>query len=206
MGRIVERLAASLVAFRDRQENLTAERGPLVLPARGQKNSAAQERLQTIDAQLRELKDDIATEESALAEAREKLGAARNEVIRAQWEERRNEIRDILKRRLANSIGKRIQKAAQDLAAALDAAKDEDRQVCEAVASFDPGLSARAKAGLNGLFRSRSQGVAAELMNQLEIDRRAFYGASPRKGEIAEDDREYFSGILKALDRLELGF
>jgi len=202
----VEKLTASLADSRLRRENLMAERGTLVLPARAEKNSAAQKRLLAIDEQLQALNRDIRDDEAALSYLAERLASAQQNVERAEWELKRAAVRKMITARLTGKTVAAIEKAVDALSEALSAAIDEDEAIRVAMLEFEPGLRREMKPlQMAGFERSRL--AAWKLQGQLPVDTREFGNNQALRGrEFADGDRQQYGQLLEALDRLELVF
>lgn len=186
------------------QSQLATEREALVLPARVEGDAGAQKRLREIDVQLAGVRRNISDDATAIAELGAQLTAAEQAVELAEWEERRAKVRSLLIARMRSNLGGKIQKAATDLAAALDAAKEKDDQIKAEILKFEPRKSLGF--GISDLRGLRKHGVMFELMRQLEIETQAFYGSRAYRRDMAADDQKYFGQALEALDSLELVF
>jgi chromosome segregation ATPase len=205
LERDIERIEGSLGESRRRRENLVAERGPLVLPARSQKNAAAQNRLHAIDEQLPPTLRNIADDEAALAELTSQLMAANNGLVLAEWESERAKVRKLLAARLESKIGENLEKAARDLAAAVEAAAKEDERVLAELFAFEPRLRrennySRVPANLRGRV------LGFMLRDCLPIDRRELIAGSWSEIVLQERDEAYFGTLLEDLNRMELIF
>ena len=201
-------LTESLVSSRLRKDNLVAERGPLVLPARSQKDSRAQKRLNAIDEQLIPLKRDIADDEAALAELSAQLVLARNDVERAEWELRRVAVRRMIESCAQGKRAAMIEKAVNALSDTLQAAKDEDDAIRAAMLSFDPRLH-RETRPLAAAESQRSSLAGWKLKDLLPIDITEFrypYRDVLSRMEFAEIDSRFLGTLLEAINRLELVF
>jgi chromosome segregation ATPase len=141
LGQEIEKMERSLAESHRLRENLVAERGPLVVPARAGKNAAAQNRLRAIDKQLTPLRRDIADDEAALSELKEQAQSARNALYAAEWEERRAEVRELLVRRQKSETAGKIQEAARTLAALLERSREQDDRLKAEILKFSPRLS-----------------------------------------------------------------
>jgi chromosome segregation ATPase len=207
----VDKLSASLADSRLRRENLTAERGSLVLLARSQKDSGAQERLYAIDEQLSVLNRDIRDDEAALSELNKQLSSAQQSLERAEWEQRRSVVRKMVQGRLTGKTTAAIEKAVSALVAALQAAIDDDEAIKVAMLEFEPRLRRETKP-LQTAGSQRSRLAAWKLRSVLPVDRREFgfnggYGGRAfTKMQFADFDQRHFGELLEALDRLELVF
>lgn len=200
----VKKLNGSLADSRLREESLVAERGLLVLPARSKKDKGAQNRLHAIDEQLAPLKQDIADDQAAAAELTAQLTFAKNEISRAEWEERRAKARGLLVRRMESKTTANLQKAARNMASALDEAVKEDAQLRKDLLDFNPNLRGSVDQLLHlGQVRGRTLGY--ELIKQLPIDSREYFaGTGPT--DLAKYEQDYLEEVLETLDGLELVF
>lgn len=202
----IRKLNASLVDSRRRQEDLTAERGSLVLPARSQKDGGAQKRLYAIDEQLSVLSRDIRDDEAALSELNSQLSSARQGLERAEWEQRRSGVRKLVEARLAGKKIAAIEKAVSELGVALQSAIDEDDAIKAAILEFEPGLRRETKPLQTAGFE-RSRLAAWKLRNVLPVDSREFgFSRAFADKQFADSDRRHYGELLDALDRLELVF
>ncbi len=202
----VQKLEASLVASRLRQENLIAERGSLIVPARSQKNPDAQKRLRAIGEQSGPLAQDIADDEAALSELKGQLCSAEENLEREEWELQRTEVRRMLEARLKGKNLAAIEKAIRDLAVALQAAADEDEAVRVATLSFAPSLH-REVSSLIKAGRERSRFAAWMLRDVLPVDTRELGNNQAWTGRgFGDTDRLFYGRMLASLDGLSLRF
>jgi len=205
LERDIERIDGSLAESRRRRENLVAERGPLVLPARSQKNAAAQNRLHAIDEDLPQILRDIADDEAALAELTAQLTAAKNGLALAEWESERARVRKVLAARSVSKIGENLEKAARDLAAAVETATEEDKRVLAELFAFEPRLRRETNySAAPMILRGRVLGFI--LRDCLPIDRRELMGGNWGEIILQGRDEAYFGALLKDLDHMELIF
>jgi flagellar biosynthesis chaperone FliJ len=203
LERGVEKLGKSLVECRGRREKLIAERGSLVLLARSGKDKAAQDRLYAIDEQLTPLKQNIADDESALAELTDQLESAQNNLFAAEWEARRSQLRERLIARLNSGVSEALEKATETLLTQMEAAIEEDRRIESLVVAFEPRLHGPASE-LRKLRRVRAELLGWRLRDVLPIDTRGQNVQAMQGREIATSDQRFYGGVLESLDRLEL--
>jgi len=201
----VEELTESLATSHLRREKLTAERGPLVLPARAHKDKAAQSRLHAIDEQLGPLKLGIADDEDALAELKIQLSVAEQELESAVWEGERAEIRQVLTAHLERGVSGKVEKAVDALISELKAAIDEDDRIAQSIVNFEPKLR-RASSELRRANRARAQIIGWYLKDLLPIDTRGLHGTSMNDKTIAGSDVGFYERALDALNELQLVF
>lgn len=198
-------LNESLAASQRLQTELATERETLVLPARLIKSGKAQDRLRSIDAELARVRNDISDDAAAIVEISTQLTAAEQAAELAEWEERRAKVRRLLVARLKSDRGSKLQQAAKDMAAELDALKAEDNEIRAEILKFDPRLW-DSLSPITHLPRYRGFHLGYELQKHLPIDKIQYYAASINAGDLAADDQKYFGQALEALDRLELVF
>jgi len=190
----IEKMEALLTSSKNRRDGLVAERGPLVLPARTG-NAAARKRLREIDEQLGPLERDIADDKTAKVELEEQHVFAEKAVRVAEWEERRASVRELLVSRMESGSAEKIHNAARNLAAALDAAREDDTRLAGELRGFGLNLD-----DLRTEFRFRRDVVARELRENLELPRSYFYGGSAPSGSLAGYDSQLIGHILGCLD------
>jgi chromosome segregation ATPase len=205
LGITIKKINRSLADSNHRRESLTAERGPLVLPARAQKNASAQKRLTAIDEQLAILNREIADDETALSELQTQLTLAQNDVVRAEWEGKRAEVRNQLTVRLETNTASKLQKAVDELAAAIKAANEEDEKVALTITAFSRNLS-RAATHIRSMGKVRSHLFSLQLEKLLVIDTRQINRYSVANIDIETEDRKASEAALNQLDDLELVF
>lgn len=204
LGSEIQKLEGSLATSRLRRENLIAERGPLILPARSQKNADAQKRLRTIDEGLAHLTRDVADDQAAISELKEQLRSAEERVVREEWEIRRAAVRKLLADRGRGATEAKLEKLASELAAALRAAAEEDECICAKVIAFERSLYG----GISELrrrARERNNIIAAKFFGLLPIDTREVRPIV-YSGKILGSEVGPVIQTLAALDDLELVF
>lgn len=203
----LQKFTASLVDSRARREKLVMERGSLVVPARVEKNTAAQKRLLAIDEQLVALNRDIKDDETVLSDLTEKLAFAHQNLERAEWEAKREEVRARLVSRIASGVDLQIEKAARQLASLLLSTAAQDEELSMALLRFDRHLRTEGGAiAKSGDMRARFVGLHLSKAAQNIIDTRS---VMPQflDGRTAEEiNRIVYQNAVKALDDLELIF
>lgn len=200
LRKLIDERNASLAKNRQLQSERAMERETQVVPARALGNAGAQKRLRDIDAELVRIRCDISDDTAAIVELSTQLMSAEQDVERADWEAGRAKVRGLLVARMKSDAGSKLQKAAKDLAAAMDTAEKEDNELRTALIPFGRNFN------FSALRSLRVACVSFELMRQLQLDRNGFYGRAPHGRDSAADDQQYYGEALEALDQLELVF
>lgn len=203
LSETIEKVKKSLAKSSERLENLTAERGPLVLPARSQNSAVAQKRLREIDQDLIVVNRDIADDKTALVELEAQRTKAQNDIALSEWESRRAEVRKLLVRRLNAKVGAKLQKAVDNLRAELAAAEQEDETIFRTLIAFHRTLECQE---IRRLKKLRSCAFSARLQGLLAIDTRELRGSSAQNLDMGDEDQRAFETALESLDYLRLVF
>ena len=198
LERAIERLKDSAARTQIRSENLMAERGPLVVPARSGKSPEAQKRVREIDQELESLRPGIADDETAILELEAQLVCAQDALSMEKWEAERARLRALLVERLKSDKVVNLQKRAADLIAAVKEIKEEDAQLGAEIAAFDR------RARFTGMEDGLVGGVIAwDLFSLLPRDCFAYLSRSYHGKSLLFYDERSCGAAIESLDRLD---
>lgn len=199
----VERLKLFIAAAREREAELSAEREKILPAARLRNHAQAQQRVGTIDAELARVRVGLADDETVLSAQIAQSEAIEHDIVRIEWEGRRAKVRELLTARLNSKIASKLKDLAEEMAATIQAAKEEDEKAMAAIANFSEKIG---ECTIRDLAVIRSKALSAKLNEVLVIDRRQL-GAYGYAGiDLEAHDRETFENVLQTLDNLELVF
>jgi hypothetical protein len=202
---VQESKKGEMTADRQRIESLKAERRTLVPTARLQGDAGAQKRIVAIDSDLPALERGVADQETAFAVIVGQLAGVDGEIARAEWEEQRAELRELLENRLTGKVAADLEKKAAAFASALKAAAEEDERIAAALISFEPGLRG-ARDNLQTLKRIRAQILGFGLRKVLPIDTWGLTESRMDGRSAAASELRAYEAALESLNRLELVF
>ena len=192
LERAIERLKDSAARTQIRSENLMAERGPLVVPARSGKSPEAQKRMREIDQELESLRPGIADDETAILELEAQLVCAQDALSMEKWEAERARLRALLVERLKSDKVVNLQKRAADLIAAVKEIKEEDAQLGAEIAAFD-GMEDGLVGGV----------IAWDLFSLLPRDCFAYLSRSYHGKSLLFYDERSCGAAIESLDRVD---
>jgi predicted RNase H-like nuclease (RuvC/YqgF family) len=200
---MIKKLSERIPAAERRIADLKIEREKLVVPARVDGNSAAQQRIRAIDEELRRLEHDFADDKTALDDLSRRLERAQKDRIAFEWDQRRSALRaSLMRRRNGKSVSKVID-AARALAVAISKAEEEGDACLTALMNFAPRCAPswnRLKSAQDILVRF----AAMELENVLPIDGRLVMRQFLKDRDPETVDRAAIDLLLEQLDDLEV--
>ena len=159
-------ISLSLAGAREQEETLSAERKSLVLPARSKKDREAQNRIAAIDELLAPLSRDIADDEAALSSLGNQLTALKNDIARAEWDEKRAAIVDTLATKAKQNPYRGFVAAVDELKRQIDLLSEDSKELAQIVRAFDRRLHHEA-VDLAGIYRELEDIVASHLAEKM---------------------------------------
>jgi len=195
-------LNASLAASRARQAFLESERGAFVIPARVNRDAKAQARLLAIDEELGSIRRDVADDSAAISDLARKLEDAREALARAEWEQRRAELRKAVRSRMGAITGNKIDAAAAALVEALEEERTKDELLAQSLAEFDSSLRS-VRNDIQRCAKGRGTILAAKLREFVPVQ---LFGREfeLRDRSVLDGTERAYREALERLDSLEL--
>lgn len=203
LAKKIERVSSEIPATQQRVAELEAEREKLVVPARVDRDTAAQKRIREIDEELLALQRDLADDQAAAHDLSGRLERVRKARLLAEWDRERGEIRKLLVNRSAGTAVGEILELATRFEEALRKLQAEDTALSEALTKLAPQWVSTWR-NLAKAHRPLANFVGWTLMEVLPIDTRGMRSDSMRRYQATEWDRAIVERVLAQLDDLEL--
>lgn len=198
----IDSLVASKSTTESRKSALNAERRSLLVPARVDRDAAAQKRLREVDENLSALERELADDQAALDDLSGRLDGAKKAQITAVWEARRTEVRNLLSARRDSELAATILRLAKELNNAIETASEQDKECERGFARL--GARAGAYPRLSSAHRRLAQFAAREIMDVMEIPAFVAQPQYLRDRDAVAEDRAVYERAIKELDDLEL--
>jgi hypothetical protein len=210
----IEQISKRIPLAQQRISELRTERETLIVPARVDRDVSAQKRIRAIDEELVPLQHDLLDDQVAVKDLSERLEAAEKVRIVAEWEEKRDKVRKMLRACRDGSIVADVLKAAEKLRSLLRKAAAQDEESRLALDTLNaPRLQSRMQ--IRRAHEALETAAALELLDDLPFDKRAVvpYRAlrtielpEPTPLGVADGYRAIYDAALKELEDLELIF
>jgi hypothetical protein len=160
--KVGEGMKSQRAASQQRLAVLQNERKQLLLPARLKNHQASQKRIQEIAAELSAVRQTVEDDEYLLDEMLRQIREATIALGATEFDDKRNEIREMLESRLAGNAEQRLAEAVENVQKIFaELSADYDQAACE-LKAFDGRLNHQAE-GIKRLAQTHAEMISVQL-------------------------------------------